>query len=141
MLDIEKHIDILPPITVAIYELGLWCFESLFAQQRIPTTEDSRHHVKTLPRRYISGVSQWGDIKTDRAFIHANRMWIALRLVVMIQQFVDSIKSQGDNARAQGGTESAMSKGFRHGSKIMLCPTNCVSSRRNLGLPMAKLKN
>merc|ERR1711953_1516722 len=56
-LDIEKTFDVLPPIAVAIFELGRWCFESVCAEARIGTVEDSWHHVITLPPQYISKVS------------------------------------------------------------------------------------
>ena len=108
-LDIKKTIDVLPPIAVAIFELGRWCFESVCAQPRIGTAEDSWHHVITLPPQYISEVSQWGDIKTDRAFIRANRMWIALRLMDTIYKFVGSIQKKGGNVSVQGNTGSASS--------------------------------
>ena len=119
MLDIEKHTDTLPPISVAIFELGRWCFESLFAQQTIPTTEDFEYHVKPLPPRYVSGVSQWGDIKTDRAFIHANRMWIALRLVDMIHKFVGSIRSQGGQCKCARGHWECKQYGARGKGQIL----------------------
>ena len=64
----------------------------------------------TLAPQFISGVSQWSDIKTDRAFIHANRMWIVLRLMDAIDQFVKSIQKQGGNVSVQGNTRSASSK-------------------------------
>ena len=94
-LDIEKTFDVLPPIAVAIFELGRWNFESVCEEPRIATAEDSWHDVITLAPQFISGVSQWSDIKTDRAFIHANRMWIELRLMDAIDQFVKSIRSKG----------------------------------------------
>ena len=108
-LDIEKTTDVLPSIVVAIFELGRWCFESVCAEPRIRTAEDSWHHVITLPPQYISKVSQWGDIKTDRAFIHAVRMWIVLRLMNLIDKFVDSIQKKGSIVSMQGGTRSASS--------------------------------
>mgnify|MGYP003314706794 CR=1 FL=1 len=91
-LDIEKTVNVLPPIAVAIFELGRWCVESVCAEPKLGTAEDLWHQVITLPPQYISKVSQWGDIKTDRAFIHAVRMWIVLRLMNLIDKFVDSIQ-------------------------------------------------
>ena len=137
-LDIEKTTDVLPSIVVAIFEFGRWCFESVCAEPRIRTAEDSWHHVITLPPQYICKVSQWGDMKTDRAFIHANRMWIALRLMDTIRKFIGSIRKKGGNVSVQGGTRSASSTALGQGSNITIYPTNCVSSRRNLGLPMKK---
>ena len=109
-LDIEKTFDDLPPIAVAIFELGRWNFESVCQKPRIATAEDSRHDVITLAPQFISGVSQWSDIKTDRAFIHANRMWIVLSLMDAIDQFVKSIQKQGGNVSVQGNTRSSSSK-------------------------------
>ena len=57
-LDIEKTIDVLPPIAVAIFELGRWNFESVCEEPRIAMAEDSWHDVITLAPQFISGVSQ-----------------------------------------------------------------------------------
>ena len=43
---------------------------------------------------YISGCAQWGDIKDDEMLIHATRMWIATKVVDLIQQFAESIFSE-----------------------------------------------
>ena len=111
-LDIEKIVDVLPPIAVTIFELGRWCVESVCPEPELGTAEDLWHQVITLPPQYISGVKQWGDIKTGLDFIHANRMWIALRLMDTIHKFVRSIQKKGANDSVQEHTGSASSETF-----------------------------
>ena len=131
-LDIEKTVNVLPPIVVAIFELGRWCFESVCAEPRIGTAEDSWHHVITLPPQYISKVSQWGDLKTDRAFIHGVRMWIALRLTNLIDKFVDSIQKQGSTVSVQGGTRSASSTALGAKVKYFDMPDKLLQQQKEL---------
>ena len=100
ILGTEKHSGVLPPFAIAVHGLGRWCFEELFTKECNSLVGRYQQVVKVLPPPYISGCTQWPDIKTDAAFIHPARMWIALRLVDTIHRFVDCILSAQHNASA-----------------------------------------
>ena len=118
ILSIEKHSDVLPPFATAVHGLGRWCIEEHFAKAYNSLVRRYQQVVKVLPPPYISGCSQWPNIKTDAALIHAARMWIALQLVDTIQQFVDCIFSAQHNASASTRMLSAEINKFIFPNKL-----------------------
>ena len=118
ILNIEKHSGVLPLCAVAVHGLGRWCFEEHFTKQCNSSVGRYQQVVKVLPPSYIAGCTQWLEIKTDAAFIHAARMWIALRLVTTIHRFVDCILSAQHNASASTRMLSAEINKFIFPNKL-----------------------
>ena len=87
----QAKADVLPSFPVTVFDIARWYLEDYYAQDRNDDTGQYHLVATVLGPSYLSGCSQWDDIKDNQSMIHAVRMWIATRIMDCIQHFAQCI--------------------------------------------------